>query len=453
MTDDSAGRSATHVVTCFLRSGTDVLLLRRSEAVGSYAGAWGGVAGHVEPGESEAGERDRQPIEAAHAEVREETGLLDHVELLREGEPFSVHDPDHGEWVVHPFLFACDSRAVETDEETVETAWVPPTAILDRETVPDLWTSYERVAPSVETVREDRDHGAAFLSVRAIEVLRDRAARDAHEGSPEWGSLADLARDLREARPSMTVVQSRIDRVMDAADGDPDAVADRAAAVIDDALAADGEAADRAAAVLADADADRVLTLSRSGTVRRTLARLDLDRVYVAESRPGGEGRTVAERLSESSDVTLLADSTVAHAIASEPVDAVLVGCDTVLPDGRVVNKVGTRAAALAARHEDVPCLVVTAQDKVRPDDETELEARPPEALYDGDAPVDVLAPTFDVTPASAVRVVTEAGELDEEAVERVAREAGERAEWSARFGANGVSENRGIANGDRREP
>ena len=45
------------VVTCFLRSEAEVLLLRRSDAVGSYRGQWGGVAGHVA---DDAG-RDRDP--------------------------------------------------------------------------------------------------------------------------------------------------------------------------------------------------------------------------------------------------------------------------------------------------------------------------------------------------------------------------------------------------------
>jgi len=39
---------ATEVVTAFLRHGPDVLLFERSDAVGSYPGRWGGVAGHAD---------------------------------------------------------------------------------------------------------------------------------------------------------------------------------------------------------------------------------------------------------------------------------------------------------------------------------------------------------------------------------------------------------------------
>ena len=36
------------VVTCFLRHGTEVLLVRRSDAVGFYQEQWGGVSGYAE---------------------------------------------------------------------------------------------------------------------------------------------------------------------------------------------------------------------------------------------------------------------------------------------------------------------------------------------------------------------------------------------------------------------
>jgi len=429
MTETTDG-SATHVVTCFLRSGTNVLVLRRSDAVGSYPGRWGGVAGHAED----------DPDRLAREEIPEETGLLDACSFVRAGDPFSVHDPDHGEWVVHPFLFDCDSREVRPNEETATHEWVPPTAILDRETVPGLWTTYRRVAPTVETVRDDHEHGSAFLSVRACEVLRDRAAeldrgvdpvgsdRETPAEGNHAATLVALARDLRDARPSMVVVENRVNRVMDGAGDYPGDVARRASAVVEDALAADSAAARHAAAELDGVD--HVLTLSRSGTVRETLAELAPDRVTVAESRPGGEGVAVAEGLAADCAVTLIPDSAVAHALAATGVEAVLVGADTVLPDGRVVNKVGARGATLAAAYEGIPVVVVAARDKVSPRETTDLEPRDPAELYDGDAPLDVLAPTFDVSPADPVTLVTEDGPLDAAAVADIAARHRARARW-----------------------
>ena len=437
-----------HVVTCFLRNDGELLLLRRSDAVWSYQGLWGGVAGHVS-GEPEQGEgserserhrrertddgRERAPETAARAEIAEETGQADAVALVRSGEPFRVEDGGR-RWLVHPFLFDCDSRAVET----AEYEWVHAPEILRRETVPRLWTSYDRVRPRVATLA-DRDHGSAWLSLRGLETLRDEAALaelgrdDGHESAErdgdDWASLADLARRLRAARPSMAVLENRINRVMTAASDEhsPAAVERAARGAIEQSVGADREAA----RVAADAVGERVATLSRSGTVAAALREAGPEAVLVAESRPGGEGVGVAASLAGSASATLTTDAALPFELDDWDADAVLVGADRVLPDGSVVNKVGTRGAALAAAAAGVDCLVVAASDKVAADSSYDLEPREPAELYDGEADVHVANPTFDVTPADAVTaVLTEQGRLSTAEVEAVAAAHREWATW-----------------------
>ncbi|MFD1587891.1 NUDIX domain-containing protein [Halorientalis brevis] len=418
----------THVVTCFLRNRGRVLLFRRSGEVGSYTGQWGAVAGHA----AEPGSDEPDPDWAARQEIDEEADLADAVTLVRRGDPFTVEDADLGtRWVVHPYLFDCATRDVTPNEETTEYEWVPPTEMLRRETVPDLWTSYDRVRPSVETVADDREHGAAYISVRALEVLRDAAALAADRDAGDWDSLASLAGELLAARPTMTVVANRVNRVMAAAVADRTAraVEDAAHEAIDAALEADDAAAEAAGETLAG---QRIATLSRSGTVSTALARADPEAVLVAESRPGREGVGVAEALAaDGADVTLVSDAGLAWELANGEYDAVLVGADTVLPDGRVVNKVGTRAAALAGAHEDVPIYAVAASDKISPDSAVDVETADPTDVYDGDADLDVSVPLFDVTPPDLLAgVVTEDGLLDGDAVRAVADEHSARAAW-----------------------
>ncbi len=425
------------VVSCLLRNEGAVLLCRRSDEVGSYPGRWGVVAGHAE------GDPDR----AAREEIAEETGLdAGAVSLVRRGDPFAVTDADLGtRWRVHSYLFDCATRAVETDWETAEHAWVAPTAILDRETVPELWTTYDRVRPGVETVAGDTEHGSAYLSVRALEVLRDEAAVRAtaartgdHDAGTSllvraddgWEELADVAVALREARPSMPAVGNRVNRAMAAASDARTAAAVEHAAVagITEAVGADERAAAHAARRVAGA---RVATLSRSGTVRETLALADPEAVLVAESRPGREGIDVAAGLADGTEVTLATDAALAHAVGEWGADAVLVGADAVRPDGSLVNKAGTRAAALAGTYEGIEVLAVTASDKVTPHDRTDLEHRDVTEVYDGDADLTVYNPTFDETPGDCLdAVVTEHGALDREGVAAVAADHRERANW-----------------------
>ena len=408
------------IVTCFLRNRGQVLLLRRSDAVGSYAGRWAAVSGHAEG----------DPDAMAREEIAEETGLGDAVTLRRQGEPFDVVDAERGtRWVVHPFLFEAQSRGVEPNDETAEHEWVHPTAIRRRETVPDLWRSYDRVRPTVKTIREDRDHGSAWLSLRALEVLRDEAGVRAWGGEDEgWDDLAVVARDLRDARPSMPVVANRVNRVLARADRSPEGVEEMAREEVEAAVSADDEAAGTAAERLPD----RIATLSQSGTVRKAIERADPEAVLVAQSRPGGEGVGVAEALADERDVTLAGDADLAWAIHEWEPAAVIVGADAIRPDGGVLNKVGTRSAALAAAHEGVPVLVAAAADKVRVDAEAEIESVDPETIYDGPADLTVRSPLFDVTPPNLIDVIcTDRGVLEPEGIEEVAAEHRANAEWA----------------------
>ena len=436
-----------HVVTCFLRHAESVLLVRRADDAPTYPGRWAGVSGYVE-GDTDLTEPD------ARREIDEETGLTDDdLRLVRAGDPLAVHDSAGGpdDWVVHPFLFEAATREVTTNDEIAECEWVQPTAILDRETVPGLWDAYRRVGPTVADVAADETHGSARLSVRALAVLRDTAG-DAERVDDDWVHVAETARALRSSHPGMAPLRTRIDRVLAESDRTPPAVRRRAETAVSEALSADdgaaAVAAERLAAVASDAaDAERptVLTCSRSGTVAAALRRTDpRPDVVVAESRPGGEGVGVAESLAREphepeTTVTLLPDSAVAQVLADPDavdaprVDAVLVGSDAVLPDGSVVNKVGTRGVALAAAAADVPVFVVTARDKISGSEEFVPAAVEAGAVYDGDAPLDVVAPLFDRTPADLVTaVLTEDGSLSPEAVRSVAADHAELTAWLA---------------------
>ena len=133
------------VVTCFLLrrspSGDEVLLLRRSQQVGTYRGRWAGISGYLE---------EADPLAQAYREMEEEAGLgRDEVTLLRASEPLVVVDAEAARrWIVHPFLFEARPDAqVRVDWEHTETRWVRPEEISAFETVPQLAEVLMRVYP------------------------------------------------------------------------------------------------------------------------------------------------------------------------------------------------------------------------------------------------------------------------------------------------------------------
>jgi translation initiation factor 2B subunit (eIF-2B alpha/beta/delta family) len=109
-----------------------------------------------------------------------------------------------------------------------------------------------------------------------------------------------------------------------------------------------------------------ILTHSRSSTVLATL--IEAARagkafsVIATESRPALEGRALAEALgNQKIRVTLIADS--AASLAMDQVDFILVGADTITPR-EIVNKIGTRMIALAARERGLPVYAVCDTSK-----------------------------------------------------------------------------------------
>lgn len=119
------------VVTAFLKKNEQVLLLRRSERVGSYQGMWSGVSGYLESSD---------PFEQALIEIEEETGLKP--ELVSKGKPVRVrYRGEKKIWEVNPYIFKTDGEP-ELNWENKEYRWVKPEEMKEMNTVPKLWDAY-----------------------------------------------------------------------------------------------------------------------------------------------------------------------------------------------------------------------------------------------------------------------------------------------------------------------
>ncbi len=119
---------AKRVVTAILRNRGCVLIVRRSEKVGTFRGKWSAISGHIE------GRED--PKHRAIVEVREETGIRA-ITFRGAGDPVLARDGTTI-YVVHPFLFDTPNRRVRLDWENVEHRWVRPEEFERFETVPRL---------------------------------------------------------------------------------------------------------------------------------------------------------------------------------------------------------------------------------------------------------------------------------------------------------------------------
>jgi ribose 1,5-bisphosphate isomerase len=114
-------------------------------------------------------------------------------------------------------------------------------------------------------------------------------------------------------------------------------------------------------------EAKSIITLSRSKTVIDILKLLNEKnkhlKVVVCESRPKNEGRLTAQELAKAGiNVELITDAMMG--IFLPKVDAAIIGADSILKNGKVVNKVGSKALALLCKEYKKPFYVVTTQSK-----------------------------------------------------------------------------------------
>ena len=133
----------TSVVTCFLESDGQILILRRSEQVSNYRGRWAGVSGYLE------GELDEQAL----TEIAEETGLQPpDISLVKKGEVVVIDNAEMGvRWLVHPYLFhVADRSKIKIDWEHKEIKWLAPAEIERYSTVPGLGKALAAVNDSTD---------------------------------------------------------------------------------------------------------------------------------------------------------------------------------------------------------------------------------------------------------------------------------------------------------------
>lgn len=109
-----------------------------------------------------------------------------------------------------------------------------------------------------------------------------------------------------------------------------------------------------------------IFTLSNSKTLLEVFKLLNEKKrisIIIAESRPQLEGRLFAKALLKAGiKVELIPDALISSAI--EKSDATVIGADIILADGDVVNKIGSKSAAIIAKHFNKPFYVLVAKSK-----------------------------------------------------------------------------------------
>jgi len=153
-----------------------------------------------------------------------------------------------------------------------------------------------------------------------------------------------------------------------------------------------------------------IMLISYSSTIINLLIKFyDTDfELFVLESRPLLEGHKTAEILSQYFKTNIIIDAAIGKFI--DQIDFVLIGVDSILKDGSILNKIGTLPLAVLAnsRNIDVYAIADSFKYNLRShfDKKVMIEMKPIEEIYNLKIEHDLLKVFnyyFDITPSKYI--------------------------------------------------
>jgi ribose 1,5-bisphosphate isomerase len=150
-------------------------------------------------------------------------------------------------------------------------------------------------------------------------------------------------------------------------------------------------------------------------------------KVFNTETRPLFQGRITAKNLLKKNiSTTMVADSAASFLISESSgknvmIDVAFLGADAILPDGSVINKIGSYGIALSCYHTKVPLYIVSPLLKYDPTGLIKIEIRPEEELWPNrPKALKIINFAFDKIPAEFITgIITEFGIIKPLAVKR----------------------------------
>lgn len=107
--------------------------------------------------------------------------------------------------------------------------------------------------------------------------------------------------------------------------------------------------------------------------------------VVICESRPVFEGRTFAENLIELGiNVKLITEAMVAN--ETKNIDAAVIGADSILQNGNVINKVGSKLLAITCNYYDKPVYVLADKSKFSNSNTFNQKEKPSDEIWDSNS-------------------------------------------------------------------
>jgi 8-oxo-dGTP pyrophosphatase MutT (NUDIX family) len=128
----SSSKKIRPVISCLLKHGKEILILKRSKHVGSFQGFWSCISGYLEAGED--------PQQTAYREVFEETQLPESVMTKTTYAGPFYPEAEDVIFETHWFLLETNLKKITLDWEHDEYRWISPEELSNYQIIPWLPT-------------------------------------------------------------------------------------------------------------------------------------------------------------------------------------------------------------------------------------------------------------------------------------------------------------------------
>jgi len=243
----------------------------------------------------------------------------------------------------------------------------------------------------------EKVQGASNVALVIISTLK-KYSKEVNNDKKKIKKAADI---LLSARPTEPLAQNLVKYVLKNNDFD---------GAKDIIVNTREEAAEYAAGLIKKNE--NVMTHCHSSTVIKALAKAKDKKIKVfhTEARPLFQGRRTAKDLIRLGiSATMVVDSSNGFLISKYSgenlmMDRVVLGCDAILEDGSIINKIGSYEMAATAYLEKVPVYIITPLLKYHPKDWIKIERRSAKEIWK-QAPKElkIINFAFDKVPAKYI--------------------------------------------------
>lgn len=273
------------------------------------------------------------------------------------------------------------------------------------------------IRQKVDKIASDTTSGASVIAMGVLEVYTELLKKLREEELRRL--VIELGTFMIKAQPSMSIVQNIVESINGVL-GDQITSRELLQRRVEELSAHLESSGSKIGKIFCSKlkRKHKIITLSHSVTVIDCLLKAyqagKVEEVIVAESRPKNEGRKTARILANKGiPTTLVVDAALGP--LCRRADMALVGADTVLRDGSIVNKIGTYALALTCHDQQkefwVVCDTLKIDRKHDSSNPPPITGKSPQEVWTAPPGIEIENFYFDITPAKYIAcIITEEG-------------------------------------------